>query len=158
MTSEWIAVPTVGMRRWLALELARSLGASPGSGDGIAANIEFTFPGALRQSILDAGRDEVVADPWEVDHIVWAVLDVLHAGRTDDRLGPLTTLPEGATWYGRARRLADLFDRYAVRRPGLVLQWSAGHDVDALGRHLTPHECWQPHLWRLTRERIGEPS
>src|ERR1039458_2088477 len=53
MTSEWVAVPTVGMHRWLALELARSLGASdPHAGDGVAANITFTFPDALRQAVL----------------------------------------------------------------------------------------------------------
>ena len=73
LTPEWVAVPTLGMHRWLALELARSLGASgPGSGDGIAANITFAFPGALRQAVLRAGRDG--EDPWRVEHLVWAVL------------------------------------------------------------------------------------
>jgi exodeoxyribonuclease V gamma subunit len=158
MTPDWVAVPTTGMRRWLALELARSLGAStPDSGDGIAANIEFAFPGTLRQTVLDADRADA-PDPWQVEQLVWTVLDVLHAGRTDARLGPLTTLPPGATWYGRARRLADLFDRYAVRRPELVQQWIAGNDVDTLGRRLGPHDSWQPHLWRLVRARIGRPS
>lgn len=159
MTPDWVAVPSMGMRRWLALELARSLGAStPGSGDGVAANIEFAFPGTLRQSVLDADRNEGVPDPWQVEQLVWAVLDVLHAGRTDPRLGPLRTLPAGATWYGRARRLADLFDRYAVRRPGIVQQWCDGNDVDAIGRRLGTHDSWQPHLWRLVRQRIGQPS
>ncbi|MCJ7436275.1 MAG: exodeoxyribonuclease V subunit gamma, partial [Acidimicrobiia bacterium] len=83
MTPDWVAVPTLGMHRWLALELARSLGASgPDAGDGIAANITFTFPGALRQRVLgvghdadhDAGSDER-GDPWQVEHLVWAVLD-----------------------------------------------------------------------------------
>jgi exodeoxyribonuclease V gamma subunit len=159
LTPDWVAVPTMGMRRWLALELARSLGASaPGSCDGIAANIEFVFPGTLRRSVLDADRDQKTPDPWDVEHLVWAVLDVLHAGRSDARLGPLTTLPAGATWYGRARRLADLFDRYAVRRPGLIQEWCDGSDVDAVGRRLAPHDAWQPHLWRLVRARIGQPS
>ncbi len=159
MTPEWVAVPTVGMRRWLALELARSLGAcGPGAGDGVAANIEFTFPGALRQAVLEAGSSDGVADPWQVDTLVWAVLDVLRSRRDDSCLGPLTVLPAGATWFGRARRLADLFDRYAVRRPGLVLHWSAGHDVDAAGRPLAEHDRWQPQLWRLVRARIGVPS
>jgi len=166
MTADWIAVPTLGMQRWLGLELARSLGASgPDAGDGVSANITFTFPGALLQRVLgathaaerDGGADER-GDPWQVDHLVWAVLDVLHAGRADDRLGPLTLLPEGATWFGRARRLADLFDRYAVRRPDLVLHWNAGRDVDATGRPLSDYQRWQPHLWRLVRARIGEPS
>jgi exodeoxyribonuclease V gamma subunit len=162
MTPDWVAVPTLGMHRWLGLELARSLGASgPHAGDGVAANITFTFPGALRQRVLDAKRDggaDEQGDPWQVEHLVWAVLDVLHAGRADDRLGPLTLLPEGATWFGRARRLADLFDRYAVRRPDLVLHWNAGRDVDATGRPLSEYQRWQPHLWRLVRARIGEPS
>ena len=159
MTPEWIAVPTVGMRRWLALELARSLGASrPGAGDGVSANIEFTFPGALRQAVLAAGQSDGAIDPWQVDHLVWAVLDVLHSRLDDDRLGPLTVLPAGATWFGRARRLADLFDRYAVWRPDLVLHWSARRDVDGTGRPLAEHDRWQPHLWRLVRDRIGQPS
>jgi exodeoxyribonuclease V gamma subunit len=158
MTPEWIAVPTAAMGRWLALELARSLGASaPGAGDGVAANIEFSFPGALRSLVLEAGRAGE-ADPWQVDSLVWAVLEVLGAGAGDDRLLPVTVLPEGATWFGRARRLADLFDRYAVRRPDLLLHWVAGHDVDGAGRSLAADELWQPHLWRLVRARIGTPS
>ena len=81
MTSEWVAVPTVGMHRWLALELARSLGASdPHAGDGVAANITFTFPDALRQAVLGAGKADGTTDPWQVEHLVWAVLDVLHTG------------------------------------------------------------------------------
>jgi exodeoxyribonuclease V gamma subunit len=159
MSPEWVAVPTAGMRRWLALELARSLGASaPGVGDGISANIEFTFPGALREAVLASETDERVADPWQVDCLVWAVLEALRSGADDERLGPLTVLPPGATWYGRARRLADLFDRYAVRRPELLLAWSAGHDLDATGRPLAAHDSWQPHLWRLVRATVAVPS
>jgi len=159
MTPEWVAVPTVGMRRWLALELARSLGASgPGTGDGVAANIRFPFPGALRQAVLEAGRGGGADDPWQVDRLVWAVLELLRSRRDDDRLGPLTVLPPGATWFGRARRLADLFDRYAVRRPGLVLHWSAGRDLDGTGHLLAEQDRWQPHLWRLVRALLGVPS
>jgi len=158
ITPEWVAVPTVAMRRWLALELARSLGASgPDAGDGVAANIEFTFPGALLKVVLGAGRAGET-DPWQVDSLVWVVLEVLRERTDDERLGPLTKLAPGATWFGRARRLADLFDRYAVRRPELVLQWNAGHDLDATGHALAPHDRWQPHLWRLVRALTGVPS
>jgi exodeoxyribonuclease V gamma subunit len=159
LATEWVAVPTVGMRRWLALELAGSLGASgPDATDGIAANISFPLPGALRQSILEAGRSDGDVDPWQVDRLVWAILDVLHQERADSRLGPLTTVPSGGNWFGRARRLADLFDRYATWHPDLMLQWRDGNDVDATGRALGQEEGWQPHLWRLCRARIGEPS
>jgi exodeoxyribonuclease V gamma subunit len=158
MTPEWVAVPTMGMRRWLALELARCLGASgPGAVDGVAANIEFSSPGQLRQALLEAGRTGD-PDPWHVDSLVWAVLEVLRSRDRDDRLGPLTRLPPGATWFSRARRLADVFDRYSVRRPELVLNWVAGRDVDGAGRPLLEHDRWQPHLWRLVRDGIGVPS
>ncbi len=158
MTPEWIAVPTTPMRRWLALELARSLGASgPGTADGIAANINFGSPDSLRQIVLAAGRAGE-GDPWYVQSLVWAVLEVLRSNRFDEGLGPLTRLAPGATWFGRARRLADMFDRYSVRRPDLVLHWAAGRDLDGTGRPLAEHDKWQPHLWRLVRERIGVPS
>jgi exodeoxyribonuclease V gamma subunit len=159
LAPEWVAVPTAGIQRWLALELSRSLGAAHLlAGDGIAANIQFVLPGALRQAVLDAGRPAGSADPWHVERLVWAILDVLHNAPDDRRLSPLTVLPPGATWYGRARRLADLFDRYAVRRPDLLVRWHHGQDVDTLGNPLPTHDRWQPHLWRLTRARIGEPS
>lgn len=159
MAPEWIAVPTAGMQRWLALRLARSLGASPDrAGDGVAANITFAFPGALRHHILSAGAAGPKTDPWHVDHLVWAVLDVLRRNLGDDRLRPPTTLPDGTTWFGRARHIADLFDRYATRRPDLLVQWHLGHDVDATGRPLAEYHRWQPHLWRLVRARIGLPS
>ena len=146
------------MGRWLALEFARTLGASgPSATDGVAANIVFGFPGGLRTAVLQAASAGE-SDPWQVDSLVWAVLEVLHARRFDDTLGPLTDLPEGATWFGRARRLADLFDRYAVRRPDLVLAWNAGRDVDGTGRLLAGHDRWQPHLWRLVRDCVGSPS
>jgi len=58
MASEWLAVPTEGMRRWLTLELAKYLGSSsPGAVDGIAANIIRAFPGTLRSAVLEAGSD-----------------------------------------------------------------------------------------------------
>lgn len=159
MTPEWIAVPTAGMQRWLALRLARSLGASPEhSGDGVTANITFAFPGALRHNILSTGAADPKPDPWHVDHLVWAVLDVLRRSVGDDRLRLPTTLPDGTTWFGRARHIADLFDRYATRRPDLLAQWQLGHDVDATGRPLSDDHQWQPHLWRLVRARIGLPG
>jgi exodeoxyribonuclease V gamma subunit len=166
-TPDWVAVPTEGLRRWLQLELARTLGAgSPRTHDGVAANIDMPSPGALAERVLDAGRPPDRTDPWRVDHLAWAVLDVVAAHRDDDRLGPAVRLPEGGTWFGRARRLADLFDRYSAHRPEMVRAWSNGVDVgpaptsgdDALAPVLDPAHRWQPHLWRLVRRRIGEPS
>src|SRR5487761_1926620 len=157
MQAEWVATPTVAMQRWLALELAKHLGASgPDETDGVAANIEFVLPGALRQIALDQLR--ILDDPWSIGKLVWVILDVLSTTTNDEELRVLKSPPEGATMFARARRLADLFDRYDLHRPELIRHWAAGHDVDALGVRLGSNQLWQPHLWRLVRASISTPS
>lgn len=156
MAPEWIAVPSEGMRRWLHLELARHLGAGPGGGDGIAANIVSSFPDSLRQAVIAAGAEDGT-DPWQVEHLVWSVLAGL-AATDDPRLVELARVPAGASRYARARRIADLFDRYHVHRADMVRAWAAGSEVDGAGRALPAHQLWQPRLWHVVRERIGVPS
>ena len=52
MVPEWLAVPSLGMRRWLALQLARRLGASPQRMDGVLANTIIALPADLRHQVL----------------------------------------------------------------------------------------------------------
>jgi exodeoxyribonuclease V gamma subunit len=159
--SEWVSVPSLGFRSWLRFELARHLGAAGdgGSGDGVVANIDMPFPGSLRWRILRAhgaraGRPEGV-DPWEVDRLVWAVLDVMSDpdAEIDERLRR-STLPPGVTLASRAGPIADLFDRYGVHRPQMVNAWADGHDVDAEGQPLPQDRRWQPRLYRAVRGRL----
>lgn len=56
------------------------------------------------------------------------------------------------------RHVADLFDRYAVHRPAMVLAWAAGADVDGGSRPLPADVAWQAQLWRHLREAVGTPS
>lgn len=159
LSAEWIAVPSEGMRRWLALELARHLGAtSPEAGDGVAANITRAFPGSLRSQILAAGRASGEADPWEVERLAWTVLDVLHRDREDPVLAPLADASAGASVYRRSRRIADLFDRYHLHRPAMVRAWNDGQDLDGVGNALGPTARWQAHVWRLVRAQLTVPS
>jgi exodeoxyribonuclease V gamma subunit len=162
LAPEWIAVPSVGMRRWLSLELARHLGAAePHGGDGVAANLTYAFPGQLRTQVLAAGRAETGDpddDPWTVSRLVWPVLAVLAGSVDHPVLGTVATVGPGGSRYARARRIADLFDRYHVHRPAMVRAWAAGDDVDPVGRRLADHHRWQPNLWRAARAVIGQPS
>ncbi len=152
---EWIAVPTEGMRRWLHLELARHLGAGPDGGDGVVANVISAGPASLRQALLDAAAEG--EDPWRVERMAWSVLAELQL--TDDQaLHRVRDVRDGASHFARARRIADLFDRYHVHRADMVRAWSAGADVDGAGRQLVEHQRWQPELWRRVRQRIGVPS
>ena len=158
MAPEWLAAPSQGLGRWLRIELSRTLGASERGGDGVAANLDLAFPGALLQRVLDADRPDGAVDPWALDRLVWVVLDVLDAHHGDDRLGPVGHRAEGVTVFGQARRVADLLDRYGAHRPPMLRAWARGNDVDGGGNDLSPHSRWQPALFRLVRERIGAPS
>ena len=159
MAPEWLAVPSDGMRRWLSLALASHLGASgEGRGDGVAANIQRAYPGTLRNCVLNAGRGKPDADPWSIERLVWSVLAVAEDRPDDPDLTLFLALPDGGSRYAKARRVADLFDRYHLHRPDMIRAWSAGRFVDGTGRRLAAHAAWQPHLWQLVRDQVGEPS
>ena len=155
---EWLAVPSDGMRRWLTLQLAGRLGSSgPGRSDGIAANIQRAFPSDLRSALLSADRPPDAPDPWRIERLVWSVLDVLV--RPDQP----TTFAEvdhgdGVNSYARARRIADLFDRYHLHRPQMIRYWSEGRAVDEAGIPLADHVRWQATLWQEVRHAVGAPS
>ena len=154
LATEWVAVPSSGMQRWLELRLATDLGSSgPRTDDGISANIEFARPGTLRRLIL--GGDGVTDDPWDVSRLVWTILAVTSGGT--DALG-IPALAPHASRYAWARRVADRFDRYHVHRPAMVRDWAAGHDSDASKRKLASTQAWQPRLWRMARASIAQPS
>ncbi len=163
MAPEWLAVPSDGMRRWLTLELARRLGAGgPERGDGVVANVVRAYPGTLRSSVLAADLADPDRDAWAIDRLVWSVLAATQrrpgvaAGleRSPTARGSVAEAPR----YSAARRIADLFDRYHLHRQSMVRSWATGEDVDGAGRPLPEHTRWQPDLWRLVREQIGEPS
>ncbi len=159
---EWIAVPAAGVKRWLQLELARTLGASSKSAnDGVVANIKFTYPGSLRTALLaadsDAPFENAEEDPWSVDRLTWAVLAAISESK-DPLIKPLSKVANGASIYGRARYIADLFDHYANHRPAMMRAWMEAHDVDDRGASLADVMKWQPALWRATREIVGQNS
>ncbi|MGI9460851.1 MAG: exodeoxyribonuclease V subunit gamma, partial [Pirellulales bacterium] len=121
-TSYKVVVPTIGARSWLAEKLARRLGSTAtGLGDGIVAGVDFSYPGSL--SLL-VGSYEYKNDPWSVNRLTFAVLDVIAKSGDYEWLiqqagGPLLA----------ARRIADRFDHYHFRRPGMILGWEDNKPV-----------------------------
>ena len=170
--TEIVAVPTQGVERWLAQRLSHRLGATPGSGDGICAGIEFPSLRRLVARALGYGGDRSAesgdADPWRADRAVWALLAVVDDCRGEDWAALLwhylrgpTAGDESATSGRRwrtARRLAELFARYAADRPAMIRHWAAGRDLDATGVPLPADRAWQAELWRRLRDRLGVAS
>ena len=162
-TSYKIVIPTIGARSWLADKLARRLGSTAtGLGDGIVAGVDFSYPGSLSLLI---GSYEYENDPWSVQRLTFAVLDIITKSRDYEWLiqqagGPLLA----------ARRIADRFDHYHFRRPGMILAWEDGkpalapmaEEMNGADNEfiipLSRSDRWQFDLWRLIRTAINQPS
>lgn len=168
MAAEVVSVPTRGIERWLTQRLSTRLGASDGGVDGVCANVEFPFPGVLVSGALARASDlDPARDPWLPERAVWPLMEVVDDNFDESWLSPLAehirksgTRPDDETGgagegrevrFSSVRHVADLFDRYAVHRPDMLLRW-------AEGKPQLDEATWQLELWRLLRERIGQPS
>ena len=178
MAAEVVAVPTRGVERWLTQRLSHRLGAGPDGGDGICANVEFPFPGSLiREATAVACGFDPDDDPWPPERSVWPLLDIVDADLGEPYLQPLAAHLKVGALEGRdgeevlrrypiVRHLADLYDRYGVHRPDMVLSW--------FGQGEPPHvngfadaaaddapagpSAWQAELWRRLRHHVGVAS
>lgn len=139
---ETIVVQSLGMRRWLQLELAQRL--------GVAMNCDFPFPASFAQRVFQAAFPrETITEAFTRDVLPWRVLELLpnhwdEPGWEDLRRyaeGELGALKE----FQLAQQIASVFDRYVAYRPEQLAEWER-----------KPSSDWQPKLWReLTRRPAG---
>jgi exodeoxyribonuclease V gamma subunit len=163
-----VAVHSRGLERWLAQRLSHHLGTGHGRDDGICTAIDFPFPGNLLADVLSAATDRAPDDdPWRADRLAWQLLGLLasepqladgtplagHIRDADD-------LPTDGR-FAAVRRVADLFDRYAVHRPAMLQRWAAGDHADPVladGRPIPGGGIWQAGMWRALRDHLAVPS
>ncbi|MEN0134038.1 MAG: exodeoxyribonuclease V subunit gamma [Rhodococcus sp. (in: high G+C Gram-positive bacteria)] len=168
---EVVAVPAKGVERWLTQRLSTALGARPGVGDGVAANIDFPSPARLVDECLAAATGVTADDdPWHPSRVLWALLGVVddcldepwcavlakHLGHDRPGSDPDDHRP-GRRW-ATASHLTELFRSYAAQRPAMLVDWAAGRDADGAGGLLDDDLLWQAELWRRLRVRIGGPA
>ena len=158
MTPEVVSVPTRGIERWLTQRLSTRLGAREGRQDGVCANIDFPFPGTLVGGALARAADsDPEGDPWAPERAVWPLIEVVETHFDEEWLAPLaehmrnSATGDASRRFSSIRHVADLFDRYAVHRPDMLQRWAAGSPQ-------LDEPTWQVDLWRLLRDRIGQPS
>jgi exodeoxyribonuclease V gamma subunit len=160
---EVVAVPATGVERWVSQRLSHVLGATPGSDDGVCANVRFPPPSALVAEALAAAagidRDD---DPWDPDRLFWALLETIDECAPEQwcatlaghlGVGDVNDTHRRGRRLSTARHLARLFDSYGAHRPAMLQAWAVGHDQD-----LPDDLRWQAQLWRRLRERVGLPS
>ncbi len=166
---EVVAVATRGVERWLTQQLSAGLGSTAGRRDGICANVDFPSPHRLVvDAVAAASGIDPATDRWRPERAAWPLLDVVEDCLGEPWLRSLSVhlgaCAGGTDQSRRARRftsvrhLAELFDRYALHRPDMLLAWAAGRDADGAGAPLPQGAAWQAQLWRRLRERIAQPG
>ena len=135
---EVIVVQSLGMRRWLSLQLA--------SRHGITMNATFAFPAAFMQRIFvcalgkkdhDRAFDREVL-PWRILALLPSLLDrPAFAELTEYLRGDIRPVKE----FQLVQRIAAVIDRYLAYRPEMLLKWAKGAEPG-----------WQAELWRALIE------
>ncbi|MEI6561691.1 MAG: exodeoxyribonuclease V subunit gamma [Verrucomicrobiota bacterium] len=141
-TPEVVMVQSLGMRRWLSLQLAERL--------GICMNAAFPFPRTFLDGTLRALVPEMApADAFAPDLLTWKIHRLLPTLLRRPEFAPVSAYAadgDGLKLYQLATRLAALFDQYLVYRPAMLLEWERARADDLF----TPKgdAAWQAALWR----------
>ncbi|NOY94261.1 MAG: exodeoxyribonuclease V subunit gamma [Deltaproteobacteria bacterium] len=135
-----VAIQGRGTERWLSLRLADEL--------GVWANAEFPFPRQCISSMLDAvlGDTPAGATLFDVEQSAFVIARLLAELPAPELAEPRRYL-ERVGDHARlslARRVARVFDQYAVYRPELLLRWDEAPEAD-----------WQSLLWHELSRAAG---
>ena len=137
-TPEIVMVQSLGMRRWISLQLADRL--------GICMRCEFPFPAKFMETTLRGLVPEMAhGDEFSAESMTWKIHRILPELLPEPEFEPVRLYAgsgDGIKLYQLASRLAHLFDQYLVYRPEMMLRWEADP------RPLAGDEAWQAALWR----------
>lgn len=129
LTAERIVVPHPVLGRWLALELAERL--------GIAAHLKIELPAEFAWSLMRSVVELPKEQPFSPGALRWRVFDALASWDGDDDLARYLAGADERKRFALSDRLAHVYDRCLLYRPGWIQAWQDGE---------TPH--WQGQVWR----------
>ena len=136
MEKETIVLQSMGMMKWLTVEMSRRL--------GIWSNYEYVFPNKMAGNILNSffpGKgDERFFDK---EIMTWKCMDIILRERDNPLFTELSSYIKndlkGIKLYQMASKIIDLFDQYMTFRPEMIIDWDGGGMEDE----------WQAGLWRI---------
>jgi exodeoxyribonuclease V gamma subunit len=131
---EFIMIQSLGMKRWLSLELARRF--------GVWAHCRFLFPNEVIREVFEALLPGVPRGRFlEPEIMTWKIMR--HLPRIVKKPG-FRSLKNyfgeemlSLKTYQLSAQIANVFDQYLTYRPEMILSWEGGKDHD-----------WQAELWR----------
>lgn len=134
-----VVVPGIGIADWIQEQLSLQFGSR-----GIVANTKFWLPNEFN-SIVSVSSDRRIKMP-DSKVLQWVIFEYLSKKALEGE-EPAPGFGLAKRKLSFAKRVAELFDRYAVHRPEMIVDWNAGKDTD--GAHpLSDNQKWQPSLWR----------
>ncbi len=141
-----VVVPGVGISDWIQERLAIYFGAR-----GIVANTKFWLPNEFNSNAASLYSTHL--DIPDVAEMQWTILEYLRQEGLEGR-EPVPGFLLAKRKLSFAKRVAELFDKYAVHRPEMILDWNAGKNTDGI-EELPDNQIWQPVLWRHLHSLLG---
>jgi len=148
--NELILVQSLGMSRWVTLELARQ--------HGISASHEMPFPATFFEELSAKVLDEATPqeNPFSDRQLLtWLIFRMLPECLREPLFSPLAGYlnhdPGGRKRYQLATRVAACLDDYQVYRPDFPTAWEALKEAGPD----SPHRDWQAELWRRLVKQAG---
>jgi exodeoxyribonuclease V gamma subunit len=144
---EAILVQSIGMGRWLSLEMAEK--------NGVWAGYTYLYPNVLLDTIFtaafsDYNRDELI----QKNEMQWEIFKYLPSCSKNSLYESLQGYADekgSLKLFQLSGKIADLFDQYITGRPEMVCAWDAeeAHYRTMKGwAPLEKDEQWQYELWR----------
>ena len=136
---ETIVVQSLGMERWVSMELA--------SHNGISANCYFPFPNKFLQDIFA----KIIPDlpdysPFESAVMTFKIMKILPACLNIPGFESIKSYLKDdinkLKLFQLAEKIADTFEQYLVFRPEMIFAWEEGRE------ETDQEHRWQAYLWR----------
>ena len=144
-----VVVPGIGVADWIQERLSMQFGPQ-----GIVANTKFWLPNEFN-SIVSADASRGLRMP-NATVLQWLILEHL-TNKAREGVEPAPGFNLARRKLSFAKRVAEMYDRYAVHRPEMILDWNAGKDTDG-SYPLSENYKWQAGLWRELNSIIGDSS
>ena len=157
-----VIVQGPAMATWLNREIAQK--------NGVSALIDFVYPRAHVQKLLQQASASHVYDEYSAIRMTWALMQIID--EEGEQLGlPLPADSSPVRRFRFCRAVADCFDQYLTFRTDMLSAWSSGWgssgtqspeipgspNQSELGSmpEFSPEELWQPKLWAKVEEKLG---
>ncbi len=153
MAAEIISVQSLGMRQWLSMQIADSL--------GICANTDFPFPRDLMALLFkNALGEDTDSMQLGVDQLTWSIMSCLPDLADSKEFAPLKNFIQAHEQGGDreirlfqlSHRIADTFDQYTIYRPDMIKAWDEGKTPG----WIDPQYSWQPMLWQKATQALPQ--